>query len=236
MADIYTTATQLAVLSAGRTPVWEVQTDADTPPSSALDGVYLDGAVRTLGHVSLREAPEARTVRLTIPSATLSGNYTVQIDGNVVVVAGGVGSLALLIDAIVAAINADGTIGPIVTASPEGTPHDTVLIVGDTEDDYSIGFIHSGAATVLVVADLVSATLRPWWLPGARVGSTPPGLWAWSGDEWSLDRRGLIVRYDSAGLDRLLLQVSDRAGHSGDGTVTYSDPITSIGPCLSEVT
>lgn len=239
MPDIYTAATQLAVLQAGRTPVWTAQ-DGIAIPDSAADGVYLDGAVRTLAYVSLREVAHARRARLTIPTVDLSATYTTTINGTAVAYNAGSGGAdadrAAVIDGIIAAINADGTVGPLVTATAEGTPHDTVLITGDSEADYSIAFAGGGSSVVACVADLCSAECWPWFAPGARVDSTPPTAWVVGGEAVVVDRRGYLERLDTAGLDRLHLQLAHTAGQLGDGSATtYRDPDVYVGPCLSEV-
>ena len=244
-SDIYTTATALAVLGAGRTPVWATQADAGStaPPSLASSGVALQQALRTLVHVSLREAPHRRTARLTIPTLDLGDVYNVVIDGTTVGHDASSGDVDLedTITGIAAAINADGTVGALVTATPvESDPGvsgiDTVLIVGDGEADFSVDFTSPSLTAVLAcVADLAHATARLWWLVGARPGSSPPTLWAASGDEVAVGRRGYVERFDSAGLDRLFVQLSERAGVAGDGSiVTYPAPVISIGPCLAE--
>lgn len=246
MADLYSTSLELSVLMAGRGPAWEQQPDSGSllPPSSASSGVYLEGAVRTLVHVSLREQAHRRTVRLTIPSGTLTGTYTVTVMGTAVTynaTAGAPANVAALVDAIAAAIAANGTAAGFVTATGVAASgsgaHDTVLLRGVGEADYGIDFSHSGAATLLVVADPCRAEMRLWWFGGAQAGITPPQIWAASPERWDLDRRGILQRLDSAGLDRLHVQVSDRRGHSGDGSaVTYAAPAIGIGPCLAEVT
>ena len=251
MSDVYTTALELSVLMAGRAPAW-AQQDADDallPPDSASSGVYLERSVRTLLHVSLREQAHRRTVRLTIPSGTLTGTYTVTVMGTAVTynaTAQAPADVAALVDGIAAAIAANGTAAGFVTATGVAASgsgaHDTVLLRGVGEADYGIDFSHSGAATLLVVADACRAEMRLWWFAGAQDGSTPPQVWAVSrdrfgNDRWDLDRRGVLERLDSAGLDRLHVQVSERRGHSGDGSaVTFADPAIGVGPCLSEVT
>jgi hypothetical protein len=246
-ADIFTTATQLAILAAGRAPVWDEQDadDALLPPSAASDGTNLQSAVRALVHVTLREDPHHRTAYLNT-DGTLTGTYTVTIDGTAVAynaTAGAPANEAALVTAIAAAINADGTVGPLVTATAvdaDGLTTGTltqVRIRGDAEADYSIDFAHSAAAVITCVADLCSAEMRLWWSMGARAGSTAPTPWAWSGEEYTIDRRGLVERFDTAGLSRLFVQVSNRQGHAGDGSsVTFADPVINVGPCLSEVT
>lgn len=238
-ADVYTTATQLAILQAGRAPVWQVQADAGstTPPTAADSGVALQSATRALVHVSLREQAHRRTARLTIPVVDLTCTYTVTIDGTAVAydaTGAGAADLEDIIDGIAAAITANGTVNQIVTAT--AVDGDTVLIRGIGEANFGIDFSESDAATVAVVADPCDAELRLWWFMGARPGSTPPQAWAWEGEMIEVDRRGLTKRLDVAGLDRLHVQLSNRRGHSGDGSiVTLSTPTIGIGPCLTEV-
>lgn len=147
------------------------------------------------------------------------------------------------IEGIVGVINSDGTVGAIVEASavesePGVSGIDTVLIKGLGEADYSVDFTQDpgGGATPAVVADRCRATGRLWWKAGARAGSTPPTTWADQGDEIEVGYRGFVQRFDSAGFDRLHVQLYELAGDPGDGSiVTYRDPVVSIGPCLSEV-
>lgn len=225
--------------------MWVTQADAGStvPPSAANSGVYLDQAVRALVHVSLREQAHRRTARLTIPSATLTGTYTVTVQGTAVAynaTAGAPANLQALVDAIAAAIVANGTVAAIATATAVAASgvgsRDTVLLRGVGELDYGIDFTHSAAATVACAADLARAEMRLWWFAGARAGSTPPQVWASSGERWDIGARGHLQRLDVAGLDRLHVQLSDRRGHSGDGSiVTFAAPGIHIGPCLDEV-
>jgi len=239
MADIYTTATELAILQAGRTPVWEAQDgdEALTPPSAAGSGVYLEKAVRALMFVALREQPHRRTARLTIPVPDLTCVYTVTINGIDVdydATAGSAADVDDIVDGIVAALNSDVDVSDIVVAS--SAAGSTVLLRGVGEADYSVAFTEDSAATLAIVADLCTAEARLWWLPAARVDSDPVERWAWSGETYAVGRRGAIVRVDTAGMERVAIQLSERAGHSGDSAlVTYSDPQILIGTCLSEL-
>lgn len=245
-ADVFTTATELAVLAIGRTPVWTAPAYANVilPPQGGASGVSMQGAVRVLVHVSLREEARRRTARLSITTVDANATYTVTINGTAVSFIASASTLEQIVDGIAAAINGSGTLAPIVTATAVDTAgsavgRDHVLIVGDTEIDYSIDFTRSGGAgtAVLVcVADRARAKARLWWAMGARVGSTPPAGWASSEGEIEVLYRGLAQRFDSAGLDRLHVQLTEIVGDLGDGTmVTYRDPLVAIGPCLSEV-
>ena len=234
--DIYTTATNLAILRSGRAPVW-VTGSSLTPPALVTDGAALNAAVITLLHVSMRVAPAHRTATLTLPGgAALTGNYTVTVDGNAVVynaTAGAPADLAALMTAITAAVVGNGTISAIVDAVDVAS---ALILTGVGEEDFSIDFTHSGATVCEIEADPSTADLRMWWFAGARVGVTPPQIWTWDGDDYSVTHRGMVRRFETAGLDRVMVQLYNVAGHPGDGAlVTYTDPIVSIGPCLSEI-
>jgi len=245
LADIYTTATQLAILQAGRTPVWQIQADAGSSaaPAAADSGAYLDKATRVLLHVSLREQAHRRTVRLTVPVNLLTGDYVVTINAVTVTynaTAAAPADAQAVIDGLAAAIVASGTASAIVTATAVDTggaaTRDTVLLRGVGEASYSVNFTHSGAAVVAAAADADTANMRLWWAMGARSGSVAPVPWAWSGELCALDYRGPVVRLDSAGMDRLFVELSDRAGNASDGgAVTLITPVISIGPALTEI-
>lgn len=249
MADLYTEATRLAVLQAGRTPVWSTvdPDDALLPPTALDSGVPLQSAVRAMVHVSLRENIAFRTVRLTIPTPDYTGNYGLEFDfgaGTVNVSYDPTGdvSVANLVDGIAAAIEAEGDVNGFVDAvavAASGTgPHDTVVITGKYEAGFAFGEptqVGDGAVFA-AVADPNTADMTLWWFAGARAGSTPPALWASDGEVRELDRKGWVERLDVAGLDRLHVQVSNIAGDAGDWVeMTYTDPVISVGPCLSEI-
>jgi hypothetical protein len=247
VSDIYTEATELAVLSAGRSPKWS---DCPTPtaePSTAASGVALEEAVRTLVQVSLREQAHRRTVRLGITGVDLLSTYTVTIDGTAVDYDADVANavdLEDVVDGIAAVINADVTANLVVTATAVAdddtttSPRTKVLIRGISGAAYSINFTESGPGadpTLVALADYESCDLRLWWYAGARAGSFAPGVWASSGGIVVLDRRGFLERYDTAGLARCHALLTGLLGHPGDGVmVTYADPLVQVGPCLSE--
>jgi hypothetical protein len=175
--------------------------------------------------------------------------YTVEVDGNPVVYDASVelpATLAELIQGIADAINADITVGPIVTASTDPDDNDgkTVLIKGDTAANYSIDASAAGGTGTIasIVADGVSFDLRLFLTPGGliRDGSTGnPNGWVMplNGDWSSLDFRGWIERFDVAGCDRAYLQVSNLDGHASDGvTVEVTLERVMIGPAVLEAT
>jgi hypothetical protein len=246
VSDRFSTANDLAVLQAGREPAWVKQPASGSakPPDAADSGTYLERSVRGLIHVSLREQAHRRTARLTIPTVDLAATYTVTVDGHAVAynafTAGAVNRQAV-VDGIAAAIAANGTVAAIVTANAvdalNNGARDTVVIRGIEEEDYAIAFTATGSAALLAVADLTTATTLFWWAAGARPGSQRPLRWVGGEELYELDYRGAIVRVDTAGIDRLHVQVFDRAGHDDDGgAVTYAQPEVWIGPALSELT
>lgn len=244
--DLFVTATELAILQAGRAPVPSAPALAVflLPPQDANSGVAMQGACRALVFVRLREEARRRTARLYITTVDPNATYTVTINGTSVSFVAAASTLEQIVDGLAAAINGNGTLGPLVTATATDTPdsaagRDHVLVVGDTELDWSIDFTKSGGAGTAVlscIADRARAKAILWWTVEARAGSTPPEGWASDGREYEIERRGWLQRFDSAGLGRLHVQLLELVGDQGDGTmVTYRDPVVSIGPCLSEV-
>lgn len=246
--DVFTTATELAVLAAARSPDWENCPSPTSEPANAAAGVALQGAVRTLVQVSLREQVHRRTVRLGIVNPDLASTYTVTIDGTAVAFnAAGAGAADLedVVDGIASAINANGTVNQIVSATAVDandtttSPRSKVLIRGLTGAAYSVNFTESGPGTnptLSAVADRESCDLRLVWYAGAREGVEAPGRWASSGGLLTLDRWGYLERFDTAGLDRCHVLLTGLLGHPGDGSmVTYIAPLVQVGPCLSEV-
>lgn len=254
-SDIYTSATQGAVLALGRAPVWSTQPTAsgagESPPSVASDGVAMQGAVRALVHVSLRAEPHRRTALLGITNWDGSDVYNVRVNGITVAhdASGGDVDVEDTVDGLVALLAGDSDIAALVTATavesdPGVSGIDSILIEGIVEEDWSIVFETGTSADLTIVTDLAYARATLWWLPGARPGSSPPALWASSGDQVDIERRGNIERYDVAGMSRLYVQLDQRCGMAGDGeehggftsaTLTYRDPAISIGPCLAEL-
>jgi hypothetical protein len=246
--DLYTTATELAVLHAARSPAWGAPATPTAEPANAGAGVALQGAIKTLVHVSLREETHRRTVRLGITSPDLAAVYTVTIDGTAVAydaAADTAASLEEVVDGIAAVLNANGAVNQLIEAEAVNdddgtdTPRTKVRIRGKLGAAYAVNFtqVGPGADPVLsAVADYESAELRLWWYPGARVGVAPPGRWVAPSGPVPIPRFGFLERYDSAGLDRCHVQLLNLLGHPADGLmVTYAEPLVLVGPGLSEI-
>lgn len=253
MPDIFERANQLAILSSGRSPQWVAH--AHTPatvaattggaPSTAAAGVPLSDtasgtAVKTLVGLSPRKAAHRRqaVVTLTYDAAT---TYTVTVGGNAVATAANTDAATTLTD-LADDLNASAPVAALVTATAtdadgDGTI-DSVTIVGDAEVDWSIdATVAGGAGTVTVVADPATLTVRVW-LYGANDALTGHPGWqlANNGGLSSIDRRGYVERFDTAGIGRLFLEVHAITAVGGDGaSVTYS-PTLAVGPCLLETT
>jgi hypothetical protein len=247
VSDVYTDATELAILASGRAPEWSDSPSPTVEPSNAASGVPLEGAVKTLVEVALREQTHRRTVRLGIVGVDLLSTYTVTIDGTAVAYnAAGAGAADLedVVDGIAAAINANGTVNQLVSATAVDandtttSPRTKVLIRGLTGTAYAVNFTESGPGAnpaLSAVADYESAELRLWWLAGARVGSEASGRWVAPSGPVLVSRFGFLERYDTAGLDRCHAQVLNLLGHPADGVmVTYATPSVKVGPALSE--
>lgn len=248
MADVYTTATQLAVLLAGRDPAWAEQstTDNDKPPQSVGSGVALSDTVRTLLYIALREDARGRTCRYAVTTVDLTATYGVTIDGNVVSYdanAGGAIDIVDVVEGIRDAILADAPgAADVVVATVEDSDDDgdadTVVIRGLGEADYSFEGTAGGTAVVALTAELVGADARVWYKPGTAPTFTAPTAWVSPGPDLVLTGRGYLERLQTGGLSRLFVQLNNRIGHGGDAAagepVTYVEPAVRIGPCILE--
>lgn len=255
MADPYTTATQLAVLQAGRAPKWtplsipgEFPPGYALPPQTSAGGVPLEGATKALAYVALRENPLGRTAKLVLGTVNLTAEYQLTIGGTMVSYdanAGGATSRQDIVEGIIAAIEANPTTDGLVSAEAVSTFEvngiDTVKLVGKAEPSYSFGPFAAvgGGTTSTMMADIERATVVVWFLPDARPGNTPPAAWVVGDRGIELDHRGWIQRYDVAGLQRMHLQILDVQMHPADAAaVSQGDifgggaPHIYVGPCL----
>ena len=228
--DVVTTANQMAVLIGGRAPLWTVQSDADPtlPPATVSSGVPLLNTVKSLLWLQLRANVAGRTASIQITTQA-GANITVAVDTNNVVYDGSAASsIAEQATQLAAAITADATVGALVTATASG---DTVTLVGKAFADYSVdvSFSTTGAATV--TADAISATARVYELPR---GINAPG-WVAPDATISLNQYGRRVRFDSSGLDRGYVQITDLAKAAGDGAGVVARPaVVTWGPAVLE--
>lgn len=229
---------------------WVDIADYDTPPTSAAAGAYMEGSPKALACVAVRETVHARTARAVIGTAALTGTtYTITIDANAVAfdsTAEAPADADELVQGIVDGINADVTVGAIVTASVDPDDEDglTIKLVGLEEEDYSFAASVAGGTGTFAsqTADPVSCDVRLWVTPGGTIKSGSVGNengWIWPLDAVyeDIDYRGFMERFDVASCDRASLQVENIAKHASDGaSVTVDVWAVMIGPCVATST
>lgn len=230
MSDPVSTATELAILQAGRNPQWAVQPTAmyNLPPQNVAAGVPLQNSLRTRLWLELRPNIAGRTVEITLTTLA-DANITVTLNSNSEVYDGSSDTtLEQQATNLAAAITANGTLNALVAASASGA---TVTLIGRAFADYpaAVAFSAGGAATV--VGDASSATARVFTLPR---GANAPG---WNGrtSTISLTQYGYEELLVSAGIESGYVQISTIAGVSGDGNEVTVRPVTiNWGPSVTE--
>lgn len=237
--DDFTRANQLLILSAGRRPAWQEPTisdDALNPPASPSDGVALSDAMVAAIKIDLRENVAFRTVRVAFPSVDLAANYTVTLAGTGVTVNGPFADLAELVDDLVTAINADGTVNLILSASPEGTPHDTLLLEGIVAADYSVTATNTGTGTFTFTGDAGSATAVLFAIEHDTTADSLCGdRWALvEGISYTVTPKGLSDRVSCGGYDQLYVQLVTVQRVTNDNSAMVMAPTVLIGPCVAE--
>lgn len=233
------TATELAILSAGRNPQWVAQEDYTGAPTLASSGVYLENALKAPVVVALRESAHRRTARVTVAVLDNTAGYTITIDGNAVNYVATGDTEEELIQALAAAITADtpAGAGDVVTATAVDTDDDglddTLLLVGKAEAFWTLTVGASGTGELLAVADGDQATMRVWGYPKGSNDDTPE-VWTLIFDAvYTLTERGFLERFDVGGISRLYIELDGLDG-TGDGAeVTYAATVR-IGPCVTE--
>ena len=257
MADLFNTVNQLSILLGGRRPEWIRQIDASYPnglPDSG-DGVALRDSPRTQILLDMREQIRHRTARIALRVVDLTGVYRIFIDANPVDFDAGAVGAASPLDILTGwadAINTDGTVGPIVSASVEDGA--ALLIRGNAEADYTVGVtMPSGSAEVDVLADPVSADARvyladkPPKAQGAPVpnasatgftGILGSGDWRQpNGGDYSVGFRGFCEFFDTSGYDRLYVELLNVSGPADTVVAPHTFTLTpriTVGPSILE--
>jgi len=218
-------------------------------PTSAADGVYLQGSPRCIVAVALRESDGYRTSRVVLGTIDLTTTvYTVTIDGNAVNYDAAVelpADATALVAGIALKIATDGTVGPIVNAVADPlAPTTTILITGKDQANYSVApAVAGGTGSVSSFSgDAVSCNARTWLSIGGTVKSgqtgwpdrwlqPPEAVWA------ALDYRGLVERLDCASFARGYMELDTIAGHGADGAgIVLTIGKVMIGPSVLEPT
>ena len=212
MTSLFELVNKLGVRAVGRTPRWTTQENTTGAPSSASAGVNIRDAVKTLIHVALREETHRKTARIAVvyDADTV---YRVSVDENDVDTdtdSGTIADLDALLAQIADNVNADATVGDLVTASVEDGQ---VVLRGDTEADYDLAVsIVSGSGTIEIASqDADTASARVYLRAGGQ--GDRPGRWVrGEGVEFeAISYRGLAERISTAGYDRAYVEIFDVA-------------------------
>jgi len=223
---------QLAVLSQGRDPGWVNQSDYDGTPETGTAGVNVIDAIVAMVALGLRRDPAAHASRVTIDTVDLtSSTYTVTVDGNAVAYDASAetpADQAELVEGIASAINTDGTVGGLVTATIEDTTGDgtvdTIVLTNNTNNTTthttSVGVSGVGSTGVISFDEDADAAKLRLWLLADQANDTldvpVPWLLANGGDfDTALDYRGFIERFHVAGASRVYVEAYDVTGPSG---------------------
>lgn len=215
---LFETLNRLGVLSVGRRPEWKQQLTTTGPPASAGAGVSIAGSVKTLVSISLRENAAFHTARVSLTYAAAT-TYKVTIGATALTVAATTDA-ATTLQAIATAINADPVANLLVLATVED---DQVVIRGLAQAGFAAaGEITAGTGTITVTQDATEATAYVHLLAGG-IGARPPHWVLARNGTLDADFRGLTERLDTAGFDRMYVEVV------ADGSCTVA-----IGPGVVE--
>ncbi len=245
---------QLTVMGFARKAEWVTPPETVAAPDTPGSGVPLNGAVRTYVLVAPREFGHARGGRITFPATPiLVGTYTLSVHPAATpapqlvaydAAAGAPADLDELVRQFADAINNDvgnTTVTAqacsddgLVSAPGSGTATN-VLILGNNQRDYGMGVIHSGAGAPVLTADPLYASLFVWVKLGAAPLFTAPQGWISPGPRLQCPSKGFVQRVESAGVERMAVQVVQSKGHSRDVGVVLRVPTIRIGPAQSEV-
>jgi len=246
VADLYETVNILSVLLGARRPQWVTQAAYTGIPAAPSAGVSLENSPRAQVVVDLREEAHRRSARITVPVADLLvGIYRVIVDGNTVDYDASVelpADAAALVQGVADGIAASAPANTIVTATAvdstgAGGPVDTILLRGIAEPDYSISLaVVGGTGELAGIADAATAQAIAWF---AARPPNAPGTWRRAnGATYNVDTRGFVERFDTAGLDRIYIELRVVAGDAGDGATPPSvltlAPVVTLGPSVLE--
>ncbi len=240
-----------ANLMLGRNPRMEQAFDPKVFPIQ--NGGDVDVSTATLAYVNVacREHFAWRTCYFRITTVDLTCTYTITIDGEAVAYVANDASLAIVLQGIVDAINADADVNTVVVAGVydydgDGVD-DSVRITGLTEDDYSFDGTENGTAAIELIADAVSCTARllgrPDYSPASSVavGAALLAALGWRavamGGEMqrSIDAYGWSTDTQPVnGLSALRVLATSSFGHPDDGGDVEQRVTAIVAPCRQE--
>lgn len=231
--SLFARATQLAVLAVGRRPEWTTLDSYSGAPAVETVGLHMQDAVRAHYVVDLRAAAHCRTDVLTVATLDLTATYTVTIDGNAVAYdanADGAADLADVLAGIAAALTADGTVGPLMTAVVDAD-ETQITIQSTSEDGYTLAISATGTGVLAAASEPATCTMRLWAMFRDLDG------WRKVADaEFELDRRGRGDFIDVPGVLRLYVELAEVTAPAGDTVtgITYAPAQVALGPCRVE--
>lgn len=248
----FETANLLAILRAGREPVWALQTDADQTiiPATAGAGVGLDvasgDALQTLIVVRVRENPAYRTSYYTVSTVDLAATYTLTVNSGTALsydaAAESATSVTDILEGLKAEIEADAGTHALVAATVEAAT------TGDnarparlklTDKTSTVHFVSAfddtpGTGVVIVSSDAVSCSVTPWVYPrNVRADAgLEPLCWARTTQAlFAVTSNNIALPLETAGYERLYLQLSSVTGHASDAVAVTATVKVFIGPC-----
>lgn len=243
MSGLLTRANEAAVLSTGLYVTWRTQEWADgdeladggTMPlpveiasGNSNAGVDVTDAVYASVSIGVRAEPSYRTATVRVSTLDAGEDYTVTIDGTAVeITSGGSDTADDVLQALADALNADGTVSPLVEAKgPEDTggASGKLLIYGQSEDDYSIAVSATGSGVLGCVADAAEATAEIY---GSHRKSPALGWRRLNGaEDLAVGPEGWIEELRVGPLGRLYCRLTSVTKVAGDGaSVRYAPPI-----------
>jgi len=201
-------------------------------PTSAAAGVAVLRRPKTMVAIPLREEPSLYSSRVQVVAVgDATTTYRATLNGtDIDFTPGGVHTAADALDGLRDAINAFGApISTILVATTRDTDGDGVvdellvqrLPIGigyDASEHTTLVSVPAGPGGLSADEDLSTSAVQIWGLMG---GTNAPPQWlrARSGTFSGIDRKGVFERLDTAGLDRLYLELTASSAPSGGGTV-----------------
>lgn len=153
-------------LAAGLVPRVENANPTSFPPPGG-GGVTVEGAIFADVDIVVREHPDYMTTRCQVTTTDLTATYTATVNGNAVAydaAAAAPADLAELVQEWAAAINADVTVGPLVTADAADLDgdglDDSIVIRGDSQQPFTIAYSATGSAVLATFRDAQTCCWR----------------------------------------------------------------------------
>lgn len=197
---------------AGQTPAWQSQEDTYLPPSSVSSGIALEGAAKTLIHITPRAEAHRRTFWLMIPGFDPAAEYVVTIEG-IALSTPAEAKADDTLTSIASGINAHPDISQLVEASAYDPDTGAILVQGLAPEDFALT-VSSTAGEFVAAPDATGCKARVWLLadvPAAPYGGGSRWVVAYQG-EFEMTSGGAVERIDTAGFSRIYVEVFEQDG------------------------